>query len=98
MESMAMGVPVAAYDIPGVDQLIEHGKTGLLAPAGDREALARCWNYLLWNSNLADEISQNAADHINASFSASRMADEYTDLYSQIVNKKPVSESKVSLG
>ena len=36
MESMAMGVPVAAYDIPGVDQLIEHKSTGLLAPLGDK--------------------------------------------------------------
>ncbi len=35
MEAMAMGVPIVAYDIPGVDQLIEHGKTGLLAPHGD---------------------------------------------------------------
>lgn len=85
MESMAMGIPVAAYDIPGVDQLIEHGKTGLLAPLGNKEALEKCWRELLWNGDVADEISQNAANHINEKFSARRMAVEYTEVYSQLI-------------
>lgn len=85
MESMALGVPVAAYDIPGVDQLIEHGKTGLMAPLGDKEALVKCWRELLWNDDVADQISQNAAKHIHDKFSARRMAVEYTELYTQLV-------------
>ena len=85
MESMAMGVPVAAYDIPGVDQLIDHKKSGLLAPLGDKDALEQCWRELLWNSELADSIATTAADHINDKFSAKRMAREYTDLYKQLL-------------
>lgn len=85
MESMAMGVPVAAYDIPGVDQLIESGKTGLLAKPGDKALLKGCWEDLLWNGDLADQIAQAAADHINEKFSASRMAAEYSALYSALV-------------
>jgi len=88
MESMAMGVPVAAYDIAGVDQLIQHGKTGLLAPLGDKQSLAKCWNDLLWNNNLADEISENAAQHIHDNFSARRMAIEYQDLYVEILEEQ----------
>ena len=86
MESMAMGVPVASYDIAGVDQLIEHGKTGMLAPLGDKDALVACWRELLWNSELADEISQNAANYINEKFSAKRMAVEYTEVYTKLVD------------
>lgn len=86
MESMAMGVPVAAYDIAGVDQLIEHGKTGLLAPLGDKESLTQCWNNLLWDSDLADQISENAAHHIHENFSAKRMAIEYQDLYAELLS------------
>lgn len=85
MESMAMGVPVAAYDIPGVDQLIDHNQTGLLAPLGNKSALEKCWRDLLWNDELADTIATRAADHINDKFSARRMAREYTDLYRQLV-------------
>ena len=46
MEAMAVGIPVVAYDIPGVDQLVEHGKTGLLAPFGDKAALAALFREL----------------------------------------------------
>ena len=88
MESMAMGVPVAAYDIPGVDQLIEHGNTGLLAPLGDKDALVECWRQLLWDEELADKISTSAADCINEKFSAKRMADEYSELYSNILESE----------
>ena len=37
-ESMAMGVPVAATTVSGVPELVENGRTGLLAPPGDAEA------------------------------------------------------------
>lgn len=81
MESMAMGVPVAAYDIPGVDQLIKHGETGFLAALGDKESLAECWRELLQKKNMADDISRKAAALIDEKFSAKRMALEYTALY-----------------
>ena len=90
MESMAMGVPVAAYDIPGVDQLLEHNKTGLLASPGNKQQLEQCCKQLLWNETLANEISKNAADFINENFSARRMAQEYTELYLKLVNPDSV--------
>lgn len=87
MESMAMGVPVAAYDIAGVDQLIESGVTGMLAPLGDKDALTECWEKLLWDNDFADTISRGAADLVNSKFSAKRMADEYNDLYYKLMSE-----------
>jgi len=40
IESFACGVPVIASNIGGLAELIQHGKTGLLFPAGDAHALA----------------------------------------------------------
>jgi glycosyltransferase involved in cell wall biosynthesis len=85
MEAMAMGVPVAAYDIPGVDQLITHGDTGLLAPLGDKQELSDCWEKILYNENYAKEISESARSNVHEKFSGKRMAQDYTDLFQEMV-------------
>lgn len=40
LEAMASGLPVVATAVDGVPELVEHGRTGLLLPAGDWEAMA----------------------------------------------------------
>ena len=87
MEAMAVGVPVVAYDIPGVDQLVEHGKTGLLAPFGDKAALAACCKQVLGDPELADTLSRNAREMVNVRYSAARMANEYEDLFRKLTGK-----------
>ena len=85
MEAMAMGVPVAAYDIPGVDKLVLHEETGLLAPFGDVESLKACWERLLFDEELASRLARNARSRILEHFSAARMAQEYTELYEKML-------------
>jgi glycosyltransferase involved in cell wall biosynthesis len=40
MEAMALGRPVISTYVAGIPELVEPGKTGWLAPAGDEAALA----------------------------------------------------------
>lgn len=40
IEALACGTPVIAYDRGGPADIVEHGKSGFLAPAGDTRALA----------------------------------------------------------
>ena len=80
-----MGIPVAAYNIAGIDQLIEHNKTGLLADLGDKETLAQYWESLLFDQALADELTDNAREYVNQHYSAHRMANEYAELFDRIV-------------
>jgi glycosyltransferase involved in cell wall biosynthesis/SAM-dependent methyltransferase len=40
LESLACGTPVAAFDVGGMPDMIEHGRTGWLAPAKDAVGLA----------------------------------------------------------
>ena len=50
VEAMASGLPVVGYEAEGVRDSVEQGRTGLLAPAGDRTAFA-----CLVSRALADE-------------------------------------------
>jgi glycosyltransferase involved in cell wall biosynthesis len=88
MEAMALGVPVVAYDIPGVDQLVEHGVTGLLAPHGDKEALAACCRQLLESPELAKELAGNARERIDERYSAARMVQEYEALFDELLSQQ----------
>ena len=87
MESMAMGVPVVAYDIPGVDQLVRNASTGLLAPFGDVESLTLACKKVLNDSALAQTLSEAGRRHVADGFSARRMADEYLGLYQQLLGE-----------
>jgi glycosyltransferase involved in cell wall biosynthesis len=85
MEAMALEVPVAAFQIPGVDQLIDDGRTGLSAPFGDVAALARRWEALLADPALAAALARNGRNHVVRRFSAERMARDYERLYRQML-------------
>lgn len=84
METMAMGIPVAAYNIPGIDQLIQHEKTGLLAPLGDKKTLLDYWESILFNPELSNKLSESAREYVLEHFSAQRMAKEYTQLFNDL--------------
>jgi glycosyltransferase involved in cell wall biosynthesis len=41
IEANSVGTPAVGYDVPGVRDSIRHGETGLIAPSGRAEVLAR---------------------------------------------------------
>ncbi len=87
MEATAAEIPVAAYDIPGIDQLISHNKTGLLAPLGDKQQLQAHWETLLFDSETAQTLATAAKKFVYDHYSAQRMAAEYTELFEQLIEK-----------
>lgn len=88
MEATAMKIPVAAYDIAGIDQLITHEQSGLLAKYGDKETLSQYWEKLLFDPDYAEELTNNARDYVNQHYSAQRMANEYTELFNAMMEEK----------
>lgn len=86
MEACAMEVPIAAYNIPGIDQLITHEKTGLLAEFGDKETLAQYWNKQLSDDDYANKLAKAARQFVLDKFSGQRMAREYNELF-QLLQK-----------
>jgi glycosyltransferase involved in cell wall biosynthesis len=85
METMAMRVPVAAYDIPGIDQLITNNQTGLLAPLGDKQQLKKHWQNILFDEDLSAKLTENAYNFVYENFSGQRMAREYSVLFQKLL-------------
>ncbi len=68
IESMACGTPVVAYAQGGPGEIVEHGKSGILAPPGDIEALAK-------GVRAAARLDPRTVRARAADFSFPRMAD-----------------------
>ena len=84
MEATAAEIPVAAYNIPGIDQLISHEKTGLLADLGDKQTLQHYWEELLFQPDRASELASAAKKYVYQHYSANRMAAEYSALFFEL--------------
>jgi glycosyltransferase involved in cell wall biosynthesis len=60
LEAQAAGVPVVSCATRGVPDVVEHGRTGLLAPAGDEPALAGLVRELLLDEGRRSRLSAAA--------------------------------------
>jgi len=62
LEAQAAGLPVVSCAARGVPDVVEHGRTGLLAPAGDESALAGLVRELLLDEGRRLRMGAAAAD------------------------------------
>ena len=62
LEAQAAGLPVVSCAVRGVPDVVEHGRTGLLAPAGDARALAGLVRELLLDDAKRKRMSAAAVD------------------------------------
>jgi len=62
LEAQAAGVPVVSCATRGVPDVVEHGKTGLLAPSGDERSLAGLVRELLLDREKLSRMSAAAVN------------------------------------
>jgi glycosyltransferase involved in cell wall biosynthesis len=80
LDAFAAGLPVIASDIPGVQDVVRHGETGVLVPAADAGALAEALLRLREDPALRARLAQ-AGRETAGQYSPARMADRYLSLY-----------------
>ena len=57
---MGSGVPVVGYDVPGLRELVRHGRDGLLARPGDVRDLTSSLRDLVTDPDLASAMGSAA--------------------------------------
>jgi len=81
LEGMAAGCAVVASRVPGVQELIADGTTGLLAAAGDAAALAHALQRALQDGENAQRMADAARRQALVRYSRARMVRDYEDLF-----------------
>jgi glycosyltransferase involved in cell wall biosynthesis len=82
VEAMASAVPVIATKIAGVtDEIVADGRTGLLVPPGDAEALSEAIRRLLIDGGHARELGAAAREAVTARFSLEAVTMQWQTIY-----------------
>jgi colanic acid/amylovoran biosynthesis glycosyltransferase len=68
VEAMALGVPVVATDLTGIPELVEDGRTGLLVPQRDPQALAAAIQWVLAEPTLAEGLARAGRARVEHEF------------------------------
>jgi glycosyltransferase involved in cell wall biosynthesis len=81
IESMAMGVPVAATQVSAIPELIQDGRTGLLVPPGDPVKLAEAVLRLLTDAELRRRLIDAGRRRVADDFDNRRLIEELAAIY-----------------
>lgn len=88
-EANACGTPVIAFQVGGLNEIVDHKKTGYLAKSFDVKDLS---NGLDWVLTIEDKLNfKNAIIEITRNkFSENIIANNYIELYQQVIKKNDI--------
>lgn len=85
LEAWASGTPVIASSVEGIEEFVDHERTGYLVPPKSPGELADALRFVLQNPQTAREWGQNARELVEAEYSWESVADRTNELYRDIV-------------
>ncbi|MCS6824410.1 MAG: glycosyltransferase [Cytophagaceae bacterium] len=83
VEAALMKVPVAAFDVEGIKEIIEHEKSGYIVAQYDVRALTFYVKKLLKEADTRKKFSEIAFHHVKAEWDCKQMAMKLRDIYTQ---------------
>lgn len=84
IESLSCGTPVAAFNIGGNADMIDHRQNGYLAAAFDPADLAYGIKWILENNNEQQKLSVNARNKITENHNYDSVANQYLQLFKEV--------------
>lgn len=85
LEAMAAGKPVIATAIPGTEEAVVHGKTGLLVQPANAVQLASAIRTLLADRELSARMAEAGKARVMEGFSAKRMVRDVESVYRELL-------------
>jgi glycosyltransferase involved in cell wall biosynthesis len=87
IEAGILGVPVAAYDVAGVSEVVADGETGFLVRWGDERGLGGTLVRLLHDPALRASMGQAARRRCLACFDIRAIAPRYAEVYERVTRR-----------
>jgi glycosyltransferase involved in cell wall biosynthesis len=84
LESLAMGLPCIATDVPGCREAVIDGVNGLLVPARDAESLAQAIDQLLQDPALCQQFGEASRKMAISEFSSDIVNQQTLALYAEL--------------
>lgn len=88
LEAGAAGLPVVGSDVPGLNEAVIHGTTGLLFPLDDMAAMTGALRNLLRDSEARDRLGRAGRERVMADFSNRASAEKLLSLYEDVLCTK----------
>ena len=87
LEALACGVPVVAFCVGGVPEIVRDGVTGLLAEPGNAEGLGRVIGEILGNPQRRRTMSENCRRVAVEEYALQIQAKRYLELYRDMLGQ-----------
>ena len=100
MESMALGIPVVATDVPGTRSLIRSGQTGLLVEYGNVPSMCEALVKVLTDHTLASRLGESGRYLVQTKFNEYAVADRVEEVYRHVLKDKysPLPQWEIDAG
>lgn len=85
LEAMLAGVPVVVSDIGGLNEIVEHGVTGMKSYAGNPNSLADSILTLLFDHKLCDQVVKNAKAKVKSEYNWSKITSDTFFTYQKAI-------------
>jgi len=88
LEAMSCGLPVVAFEVGGVPEVVTHLENGYIAKYKDISDLIKGVDYVInLSDGELDKISERSSYKIKNSYSVETMLENYFSLYDEEINK-----------
>ena len=84
LEAMALGIPVVASAVGGIEEAVVDGQTGWLVPSGDAPALGLALDRLIEDSTMRFAMGVAARVRAESLYDVRTMARRWEELYARL--------------
>ena len=85
LEAMLAGVPTVVSDVGGLNEIVEHGVTGMKSYAGNSNSIADSILALLYDHSLAATVSKNAKAKVKELYNWNKIAQDTHFVYQKAI-------------